>query len=451
MTRHLSELSLLSYRAGKSDERELQAATDHLEGCPICRRALEEMGALDRELRSLAGTGDLARDLELDDLPPGDPFRRQRWPGPRKHSRRGMDPLLASEAALEKADQLLETAMNSPSPADVVNAVQVEDPAQRFALLYALQRAGLGIAEGPRKARAFAEAVLARSGLRGGRRAEEIIPWRFVKAQAHLLVALSELWSKDLIAAGKHASTAYSTFMKLGDETSAAQAELSEAQRRFFLGRFRESLSLARRARLAFAARRMDDLEARAAVAEGLALAGSGDYESALAAYRSALPVFERLGLWSNYVGAVNSVATALFGMGHLDESRRALAVALKRFSKKEHRAWQGYLQHGLGDLLLATGRYAQAAREFRRAVANFGECGLNASAQLSRLAEAEAWARQGEMGNAALALETVRQFAMDASLDPFLREEVLQGVARALQNRDEIPLLREQLASILR
>ena len=212
-----------------------------------------------------------------------------------------------------------------------------------------------------------------------------------------MLAGQAQLWSRDYEASESHLRAAFRVFTDSGEESGLAMVELAEAQRRFFVGKAAQALTLAHRAWLYFERCGFASVAARAAVAKGMAFADLARFDEAAAEYRSSLSVFEREGLWSNYVGAVNSLATALFRAGRLDEARKEFAHALKRLSRPAHLSWVGYLHYGLGDLLLAADRPSDAAQAFGRATARFEESKLLSSALLSRIAEAECRVRGGQ------------------------------------------------------
>jgi tetratricopeptide (TPR) repeat protein len=333
--------------------------------------------------------------------------------------------------------------------------MRLEDPEQRFALYYALQESARRITESPIRALEFAEAVLRahRPALRDetSADAEAMLPWLDVEGQAHLLAAQADLWLKEFSNAQSHLIAAYRDLARGGDETALAVVELTESQRRSFLGEGEAALILARRARATFEERGLEDFSARAAVAEGLALVTLGRFEAALPAYRGALQTFERFELWNNYVGAVNSLATALYRLGRLDEARREFARVLRRLSRPQHRSWLGYLRQGLGDILFSAGRFREAAISFDRASQLYEECGLRASALIARLAEAESWARYGNSSLSSSRLNLVARFLSDdRSLDPSAMSSITQALARAMTNSDEIANLRQQIPRLL-
>jgi tetratricopeptide (TPR) repeat protein len=314
------------------------------------------------------------------------------------------------------------------------------DVVDRFGLLYALQQAGRGIAHQPIKALAFAQAVIEQ--LRKERplssersqAPERLVPWHGLWAQAHVLAALSRMWTKDFTQARASLLVAYRSFGRVGDETGLAIAELTEAQRRAFTHDGNSALALAARARMTFERRGLDDLAARAMVAEGLSYFELGRQEDAVRAYRAALPVFERYGLWSNYVGALNSIGTSLTKLGRPDEARREYARALRRFSKEADRYWIGYLRTGLAETMFASGRYGEAAVSAARAAQVFRELDLRANALIANLLEIESWARHGSIARARHRLDL---FLTDVRREQGLDPSVTRDLARVLSGAD--------------
>jgi tetratricopeptide (TPR) repeat protein len=331
----------------------------------------------------------------------------------------------------------------------------LEEPSQRFALLYALQESGRGIAESPLQALAFASAVLQlqQPRLPADDVAERMIPSETIQAQAHVLAAQANLWSKDFSKARAHLVVAYHGFGRgSGDAADFAVVELTESQRRSFLGEGPQALALAQRAYATFEEQGLDDLTARAAVAKGLAWVASGDNIQAAEAYRQALPIFERYELWSNYVGAVNSLATALYRLGRLDEARREFARALRKFSREKHKSILGFLRHGLGEILFAAGRFREAAISLGQASLCYDECGLRASALIATLGEAESWARQGNLDRARARLDLVQRHVRDdASLDPSVQRIIAAAVANSITHSEEFASLRRDIEGLLR
>jgi tetratricopeptide (TPR) repeat protein len=202
---------------------------------------------------------------------------------------------------------------------------------------------------------------------------------------------------------------------------------------------------LVRRARGTFTDLDLEDYVARAFVVEGLALYALDRDEDAVRAYRKALPTFERLGLWSNYVGALNSIATSLSRLKRHDDARREYARALRHFSVEEHRYWQGYLRLGLAEALVAGGRFRQAAVSAGRAAKVFDDSNLRAQYLISLLLEIESWARCNDLARARHRLQL---FWIEAERDGRLDRAIIDALSRALSGAnpafEELPHLRE-------
>jgi tetratricopeptide (TPR) repeat protein len=409
---HLDDFTLLRYVAEDLDEGERASVARHLEMCRVCQKTVAELMELDDELRTIAADPDARRDLVLDDLPEGDPFRRRptvatqlsRFPG--DSIELSTQAIAASEEGSVLSSVLLESVGTSSQELDaVLGRIDLSDSAQRFALLYALQEAGRRIAEGPVPFLKFADQSLEILRPRTQDPAgvgESSVPTPILLGQSHFLAGQGHTWTGDFERAGTHFALAYRFFSEGGvEETTLAMVEYQEGQRRSFVARGGEGVILARRALSTFEAFGMEDFAARARVAEGLALSNSGSPEEAISVYRLALPVFERKGLWSNYVGVVNSLGTALQRLGRLDEARREYARALRRMSRREHRSWVAFVRHGLADVLFAAERFREAATAMGQAIAVYRECGLSSNALIAALFEVECWARAGNVERA--------------------------------------------------
>ena len=196
----------------------------------------------------------------------------------------------------------------------------------------------------------------------------------------------------------------------------------------------------------------MEDYAARARAAEGLAHAILEEPEEALEAFRAAIPVFERQGLWSNYVGALNNAATFLTSLGRFDEARADYARALRRLSREQHRYWLGYLRIGFAEVLFAGGRFAEAAAAAARAEGIFEDAGLRAHQLIALLLEVESWARHGSLARARGRLEIFwKEIARDGALDPRVRQELADALSGANPDYQAISGLRQQIDDILR
>ncbi len=458
---HLDEFTLLRYAASDLDLRERETADDHLHSCKRCAAALGDMEELDRKLR------EIARDLgEAESLDPSDPFSRRPEtplrPRPAAPAPPGQSlafvALEASERAIEEMGRILEAARGSADElASFLSALSFPDLTVRFALLYALQEAGLEIAESPMRSVRLASAAL--EFLRKEKAedpltpAERVLPLRAVVAQAHLLAGQGCNWTGELEQARGHFEDAYLAFGEsTGDETGIAIVELCESQRRAFEGDPTTGLSLARRARTTFEELELEDYFARARVVEGISLSKLGREKEAMEAYRSALPVFEKRELWSNYVGAVNSLAACLSSLGRLDEARKEYARALKIISRQRHAAWVGYIRNGLALVLFQAGNYGGAALAFLQTSRIFRDVGNTANALTASLYEIESWALCGQPARAAQRLEIFRaEVARHNALDPAIVRQLEAALSGGDPNLEEVAALRRSAGQMLR
>lgn len=460
MTAHCDDFTLLQYLVGELDPNERASAAAHLTACHSCKSVMAQLQEVDTHLRGLAAAGGLTDESAR--FAPGDPFRRRPQSSrPPRFVSRSSDLLEAALRASDDARSVQEgilAAVGQPERlASFLAALSLAEVANRFGLLYALQEAGRGIAQQPINALGFAQVVMRRlrdeqpspaerTGL-----PERLVPWSGLWAQAHVLASLACMWTKDFSQARSSLLAAYRSFARTGDETGLAIVELTEAQRRAFTHEGRAALALAQRARTTFEGRGLDDLAARAMVAEGLAFSALGRQEEAVLAYREALPVFERYGLWSNYVGALNSIGTSLTTLGRPDEARREYARALRRFSRETDRYWIGFLRTGLAETLFAARRYQEAALSASRAAQVFRDLRLQANALIATLLEIESWARHGSTSRARHRLEL---FWTEVQREPILDPSVMRDLAGALagQNPDfeKLALLRGQVEEVL-
>ncbi|HTO75182.1 MAG TPA: tetratricopeptide repeat protein [Thermoanaerobaculia bacterium] len=460
--RHLDDFTLLRYVAGELTAAEQGRASRHLSGCSRCTRIEIEIRRLDGELRALDASVETASEI-IESLPPGDAFRSrpprvERRPRPGGAAALAAAAIPASEEALPLSEEILAASHHPPSLAEWLDNLALGQPAPRYALLYALQQSGRGIAEGPLRCLRFAEEALTRL-----RRepfatdseksdAERMVPRLVLRGHAHLLAGQACLWTREFERARSHLELAYRSLARGGaEEMTLAMVEVVESQRRSFLGRGREALVLASRARATFEAWSLEDEAARARVAAGLAYFDLGDQESALREYRQALPIFERHGLWSNYVGTLNSIGTSLTRAGRLDEARREYARALRRLSRREHASWAAFIRHGLADVLFESGRYREAAIALARASRLYADCGMTARSLAGSLFEVEAWARFGDLSRAR---HRFQLFLSAAASHQALTESIIRQMSEVLgpdrPDLNRFQSLRGQTGSIL-
>jgi tetratricopeptide (TPR) repeat protein len=432
-------------------------------GCAACSRIRDEVAELDSWLRRAAAEDVRAFDDEgATELPMGDPFRVR--PEPRLKGRTGRllgrdvveAALDAAEAAAPLREELLAWSGDAARLAPLFGRIEPSNLSNRFALLQALQGWGLTLAESPVRALLFADGALTllrADWPRPQSEAEHVVPAAALRGQAHLLAGQACNWTKEFERAKAHLELAYRNFGRGGaDEISLAMVELSESQRRSFVGRGAEAKRLACRAGQSFAAFGLEDYLARTRMAEGLALHDLGRHEDAITAYREALAVFERLELWSNYVGALNSIGTSLAKMGRLRDARREYARALRRLSRDRQGPHLGLVRHGLADALFAGKRYREAAIAFSQTSRVYAAIGLVASVLIASLCEIESWARHGDLARARHRLEIFRaQVLRVGGLDPSVSAEIARALSGDDPDFERLALLREQSQEALR
>jgi len=458
--RHLDDFTLLRYTAADLDAAERAAAEEHLLACAQCNRVLESLAQLDSEMRAIAKTMSAT-----DGLDSSDPFARRPEAPPRPAPRPATDAenlavaaLRASETGESESRRIL-SAAKAPGTelAALLADLPISDLSGRFSLLYALQEAGREIAESPPRAMALALGALerlSREGPANPRTPEErILPIQALAAQAHLLTGQGRTWTGELERARGHFEQAYRDFgASTGDDLSLAVVEFGESQRRAFSGDPISAFVLAKRALATFEEMGLEDYVARAHVAEGICLMKLGRLEEALAAYRSAVPVFLEYELWSNYVGAVNSAAATLWSLGRLDEARREYARALKVISRQRHAAWVGYIRQGLALVLFKAGSYREAALAFLQASKLFRDAGNILNDLTASLYEIESWAMCGEMARAAQRLEIFRiSVAQHDALDPVIVRKLEEALSGSQPDLEEVASLRESAGQMLR
>jgi tetratricopeptide (TPR) repeat protein len=461
VTRHLDELTLLLYTVRDLDPEQVAATAAHLSNCKDCAVAFTRIREIDLGLRGLAAQRALTP-VPNPIFDVSDPFRRRPLAlrSPQRPLRAakvdGARALADSERAVALSEQIL-AAMKKPGGVDtLLPQLSLNVAHHRFALLYALQEAGRQSAENPIRIKDFARQAI--DWLRRQRSAgesdaaERMVPKLTLRAHAHMLLAIASLWTKEFSRARSHLVVAYRSFGPSAQETSLALVELNEAQRRALTGEGPSALALAKRARETFEAQGMEDYAARARAAEGLAHIMLKEPEEALEALRSALPVFERHGLWSNYVGTLNNAATFLTSLGRFEEARRDYARALRRLSREEHRYWIGYLRVGFAEALFAAGRFDEAAAAASRAGIVFEEAGLRAHHLIAMLLEVESWARHGSLERARRRLEIFwKEIARDQALDSTVLRELGDALSGANPDYQAISGLRRQIDDMLR
>ena len=462
MNRHVTDFDLLQFVAGELALKKRDPRMLHLVTCASCGTTQAQLNRIDGELRDLAAEGQFAEAGDEAPLSADDPFlhrprRRSHARAVARHGAAAREVLASLEKALPLQRRIRRAAQENTvgSMLAMVSPDRIQD---RLALLYALQECGRQIAEGPAAAMEFAKATTrwlrTRPTLaKKSQTAERVVPRLALGGQAHLLAAQACLWMKEFARTRRHLHAAYRSFGSLGDDTSMAIVEVNESVRRSLSHEGGATpLAIARRARATFDARGLEDMAARALVAEGYALAINLDRnEEAIELYRRALPIFERYELWSNYVGAVNSIGTSLNRLGRFEEARREYARALRRFTPEAHRAWSGYLRAGLAETLFAAGRFREAAAAFVSSAKVFSETGLRPNALLAALLEVESWARHGETARARLRLESfLSEVQGGPALDKSFIQELSAAVAATSLDLDKLAALRHRFAALL-
>jgi tetratricopeptide (TPR) repeat protein len=417
---------------------------------------LAQIERLDVGLKNIAATGAFddpsPSRLAVDDLFYRRPSAERKVGEPRRTKELGLGVIASVVSGKTLALNVLEAARGQ-TVLSFLATLDTQLAEHRFAVFYALHEAGRGSAENPFQAMAFARAALTWVRLAVAPiddamhdDAEVMVPRLALRAQAHLLLAIACLWTNRFSRARAHLAVAYRGFAKGGgDESKLAFVELAEAQRRALSHDPLSAIALTRRARETFADRGQDDYVARASVVEGLAFYALDRDEDALRAYREALPVFERCQLWSNYVGALNSLATSLSRLGRHHEARREYARALRHFSSEEHRYWLGYLRIGFAEALFAAGRFVEAAVAAARAAGVFSECGLRAQSLTAMLLEVESWARSRDLDRARHRLHLFWiEIDRDGHLDRVVIDELNSALSGANPNFERLASLRE-------
>jgi tetratricopeptide (TPR) repeat protein len=457
---HLDELTHWLYAVKGLTAEQLNSVASHLSDCIDCSESQFQFHKLDTGLRELALAA-IIPPMHDEAFGPADTFRSRpriaERPGPRLTNAESVEALEATQRAAKRSEETLSAIKRGTDADAILGELSLRNPADRFALLYALQEAGRRSAENPIAMRMFAEKSVEwirrqRGSAIEAELAERLVPRLMLRAHAHLLLAMTLLWLKEFARARAHLIVAYRSFARAGaDEISFALVENIESQRRSFSGEGRTGLLLARRAHETFEAYGMDDYAARATVTEGVAHWGLEEYEDAVRAYRSALPIFERQQLWSNYVGALNNAATCLIKLGRFDEARREYARALRRFSHEEHRYWLGYVRVGFAEALFAAGRFDEAARAAGQAGSVFGEAGLRAHHLIVLLLEVESWARHGTLDRARGRLDVFRsEVERDHALDPAVQRELVAALSGTNPDYENISSLRRRVADLL-
>jgi tetratricopeptide (TPR) repeat protein len=460
-SRHPEDFELLCYAKGELEESENAIIRAHVADCDRCLIALTEIRQVDAGLRARTGAG--ARQPD-DELSSDDPF----YARPERTRRAGRATQDLADRGIEAAQRggaevklFLSAAEGSAEELQRFLAdLSFAHPGARYLLLYGLDEAVRRLPDAPGRFLRVAEAVLARLEAEDRRPltsppdAEILVPIGTLMGQAHQLAGQAANWTGELEKARVHLEASYKSFPyeMVSDEIRLAMTELDESQRRTFVGQSAEALVLAKRAGATFEPFGMDDFSARARVVEGLALAEQGDYEGSLSLYRSAMPVFERLGLWKNYISVLTNIGASLGRLGRLEEARREYARSLKKVSRDQHPSLLAFLRMGLGRVLFFGRQYRDAAKSFLQAAGLFREVEQIGDLLSANLWEIESWARSGDTARARHRLEIFRASVDHVqALDPFIGNQLEVALSGRDPDLERIAELRERAETTLR
>jgi len=171
-----------------------------------------------------------------------------------------------------------------------------------------------------------------------------------------------------------------------------------------------------------------------------------GRHEAAVTAYWEAVPEFEKRHLWSNDIGALNSLGLVLTRLGRFDQARSAYAKALRRFSRDEHSSWMPLIRHGLAELLFASGRYIDAAHSFRDVKNAISELPFGYWHLKWGLQEIKTWARAGEVDRARVLLEELSEEAKrQGALEAKMLRRLKSSLSGKNPNLERLGALREE------
>lgn len=453
LTPHLDDFTLLLFAVRELPEPELETAAVHLQECAGCAKVAREITRLDAELRAVTSRG--AFPGESGELAEGDPFRFR--PALAQISPGGRDAgslsraMAASDRAGALRDRILEASKDPSRLSEAIAGLSMEDVESRYGLLYALQASGRQIASGPVRSLRFAEASLellrrAPASFAERSEAEGAVPVTLLRGQAHLLAGQACNWVQEYDRGETHLKLAYRCFSRGGDEVGLALVEHMEAQRRFLTNRGVEALVLARRARASFQSFGLDEMSAKADVAVGSALATLGREEEALPLLRSALDFFEKHGVWTNYVSALNNLGASLHRLNRLEDARREYAKALRRLSRERDASLLALIRHGLADVLFSAGRYREAAGSFSQTARLYHELGLSTRGFIASLFEIESWARNGDVARAQHRLELFRvEVARRGAVDPIVLRDIDAALSGANPDLSKLSGLRRR------
>jgi tetratricopeptide (TPR) repeat protein len=373
-------------------------------------------------------------------LPPGDVFRKR--PAPETSLRHILSfERAANVASKALAKKVLDVAFQRLEDVNAfLESFDFGDLEDYGAMLLAVKDLGVEIARDPIRLSTFASLLLMRIEKErppSSRKVDKAAAdrWLYLRAWTHRLAAMARLQAGDFPGAGPHLRTAYKLLAKIsGSEFDFASVEIVESQRRTFMGKAHEGITLAKRAERTYRSLGLGANVARAKVAQGMALGVLGRHEAAVTAYLEAVPEFEKQRLWSNYIGALNSLGLVLTRLGRFEQARSAYAKALRRFSRDEHSSWMPLVRHGLAELLSASGRYIDAAHSFRDVKDAIRELPFGYWHLKWGLQEIETWARAGEVDRARVLLEELSE---EAKRQGVLESRMLRRLKSALSGKN--------------
>lgn len=467
-SRHPDDYTLLRHLAGELDELGRRRVERHVEGCPRCEGDLRELRWIDEQFTvardAIFGPGEGA-----EVLPAGDPFRDRPTLLVRRPSKYGLsDPffpnrcLVASDAARALCDEIL--AADVPALTRLLSRLEFEELHERYGLGFALDEAPRRMAEGAIRYRPLAEQTLSRLGRERVRpfaaiprdevtETEYAYPLIGIAARAHLVDGIICNWTGEFDRGRASFERAWKAFAGSAEtELALATVEMHEAQRRTFAKDPQGGLILAGRARRTFEEMRSEDDAARAAYATGLALSALDRDEEALAALRSSTEISERLGLWNVYVSGVNSVGAQLMKVGQFAEAKREFARALRLTASGVRPGYHAFIRTNLALMLFRAGQYASALSAFTTANRLWEEQKSLFDALASSLYVVECLARTGRLGAARQHLRSLEvRIGAEPGLDPAILRAFTEELSSDRPDFEAIESLRSRAEDDIR
>jgi tetratricopeptide (TPR) repeat protein len=164
------------------------------------------------------------------------------------------------------------------------------------------------------------------------------------------------------------------------------------------------------------------------------------------------MPVFEALGLWTNYVAVVNNIGILLARLGRLEEGRREFSRSLRRVSRERHPSLLAFVRAGLGRVLFLGGQYADAAKAFLQAARLFQELEQTGDMLCANLWEIESLARGGDLARARHRLSIFRtSVERTETLDAFIVRQLEEALGGRDPDLERIGELRERAEETFR